>query len=177
MFFIHSRKRWTNFHPQNGHVLIQIFRLRKQWNQPTRRCIHLRPNSLTGAGGFNFLVFIPAKVIPNMIRFFQLGWWKNHQMDYVYGWFFPVVSKKDKSIDTQIIINRWSINRNHQLLTVSLVDPEVLGWKCWVSGKGRFQLSTDPFDTIWLGDYIGDGILPSYNRGLFHKLFKKDSRH
>ena len=33
------------------------------------------PNdSLTGAGGFNFLMFIPEKVIPIMTRFFQLGW-------------------------------------------------------------------------------------------------------
>ena len=52
--------------------------------EPADSKVYPPNDSLTGAGGFNFLMFIPEKVIPIMTRFFQLGWWKKQQMDYVF---------------------------------------------------------------------------------------------
>lgn len=69
--------------------------------EPADSKVYPPNDSLTGAGGFNFLVFIPAKVIQLWPDVFQLGCWKKQQMDYVFMVdFFPVMSKENKSIDT-----------------------------------------------------------------------------
>lgn len=94
-YVFYSFKKQMNKFPSSKRTCFDPnFRLRKQWNQPTRRCIHLRPNSLTGAGGFNFLVFIPAKVIPNMIRFFNWVGEKNTKWIICLWLIFPSCVQK-----------------------------------------------------------------------------------